>query len=105
MAAGHRFNLEEVVAVRAQWPTPRANQAMAATIRNGMPQRDPKYPNLENAVAKRTDLPATGGKLNPTWTEWLMGWPLDWTDCAASVTDKYREWLQQHGESSRGGLE
>jgi len=21
-----------------------------------------------------------GGKLNPTWTEWLMGFPLGWTD-------------------------
>ena len=21
-----------------------------------------------------------GGLLNPTWVEWLMGWPLGWTD-------------------------
>jgi hypothetical protein len=21
-----------------------------------------------------------GGKLNPTWVEWLMGWPLEWTN-------------------------
>lgn len=27
-----------------------------------------------------------GGKLNPTWTEWLMGFPLGWTDLDASET-------------------
>jgi hypothetical protein len=31
-----------------------------------------------------------GGQLNPTWVEWLMGWPLGWTDCAASATDRFR---------------
>ena len=27
-----------------------------------------------------------GGSLNPTWVEWLMGFPLGWTDCAPSET-------------------
>ena len=27
-----------------------------------------------------------GGKLNPTWVEWLMGFPLGWTDLDASET-------------------
>jgi hypothetical protein len=26
------------------------------------------------------------GKLNPMWVEWLMGFPLGWTDCAVSET-------------------
>jgi hypothetical protein len=25
-----------------------------------------------------------GGQLNPTWVEWLMGYPLGWTDSSAS---------------------
>ena len=29
-----------------------------------------------------------GGKLNPTWTEWLMGWPLGWTDLKPLEMDK-----------------
>jgi hypothetical protein len=26
------------------------------------------------------------GKLNPTWVEWLMGFPPEWTVCGASAT-------------------
>ena len=37
------------------------------------------------------------GSLNPTWVEWLMGWPLGWTDCAASAMDRFRVWQQAHG--------
>jgi DNA (cytosine-5)-methyltransferase 1 len=40
-----------------------------------------------------------GGQLNPTWVEWLMGWPLGWTDCAVSGTDKFRQWQRSHGIS------
>jgi hypothetical protein len=42
-----------------------------------------------------------GGRLNPTWVEWLMGWPLGWTDCDASATDRFREWCASHGVSSQ----
>jgi hypothetical protein len=27
-----------------------------------------------------------GGKLNPTWVEWLMGFPTGWTDLKDSET-------------------
>jgi len=35
--------------------------------------------NLADAV-KLTN-PGATGKLNPTWVEWLMGFPIGWTDC------------------------
>jgi hypothetical protein len=31
------------------------------------------------------------GALNPTWVEWLMGFPLGWTDLAASATPSSRK--------------
>jgi hypothetical protein len=37
------------------------------------------------------------GLLNPTWTEWLMGWPLAWTDLKPLATDKFQQWLRSHG--------
>lgn len=41
-------------------------------------------------------LPDGGGPLNPTWVEWLMGWPEEWTDLKPLETDKFRLWQQQH---------
>jgi DNA (cytosine-5)-methyltransferase 1 len=41
----------------------------------------------------------TSGQLNPTWVEWLMGWPLGWTDLKPLATDKSPSVPQQPGES------
>lgn len=38
------------------------------------------------------------GQLNPTWVEWLMGWPIGWTDLKPLGMDRFQEWLRQHGE-------
>jgi hypothetical protein len=40
----------------------------------------------------------TSGQLNPTWVEWLMGWPLGWTDLKPLETDKSHCVQQQHGK-------
>ncbi len=40
-----------------------------------------------------------GLRLNPTWVEWLMGWPLGWTDCEPLATGKFQAWLRSHGRS------
>ena len=34
---------------------------------------------------------ASGGQLNPTWVEWLMGFPLGWTDLGPSATRSSRK--------------
>jgi hypothetical protein len=38
-----------------------------------------------------------GGKLNPTWVEWLMGFPLGWTDLQPLAMDKFQQWCELHG--------
>jgi len=50
------------------WPTPTAHNAKEG---NYPAERTRKTPTLASLV---------GGKLNPMWVEWLMGWPLGWTD-------------------------
>jgi hypothetical protein len=68
------------------WPTPTAQDAK----NNGAPSQMERNTKPLNAEV--------GGALNPTWVEWLMGWPLGWTDCAVSATDKYRRWRRLHGK-------
>ena len=39
-----------------------------------------------------------GGQLNPNWVEWLMGWPIGWTDLNPLEMDKFQQWQHLHGE-------
>jgi hypothetical protein len=60
------------------WPTPRA--ALGDARNHTVYARSTDKPqNLENKVGTANPS-AVGGKLNPTWVEWLMGFPPGWTD-------------------------
>jgi hypothetical protein len=50
----------------------------------------------KNAIKNGTHIPHS---INPNLYEWLMGWPIGWTDLKPLATDKYHFALQQHGES------
>jgi len=81
-------------AVKA-FPTPMASEA-----RQGYQNRNNgKKGSQESLTTVIQGGPASevGGSLNPTWVEWLMGWPLGWTDSALSATDRFRQWLRSHG--------
>jgi hypothetical protein len=39
-----------------------------------------------------------GGRPNPEWAEWFMGWVSGWTELKPLAMDKYHEWLRWHGE-------
>lgn len=100
------------------WPTPRACSAMAANITpEAIAKAEDRFPNLETVVARRMwptpnagnekwggtmqewggsqnwvrkEMPElASGALNPTWVEWLMGWPLGWTDLKPLATDRF----------------
>ena len=74
------------------WPTPTCHNAK---------EQDSPSEALRNTPTLCSQ--ARGGDktqprhLNPAWVEWLMGWPLGWTDCAASATDKFQQWRHSHG--------
>jgi len=74
-----RRNLNDAA---ARWPTPLARDARSC---RGA-ARTPSSQGSEPLVT------AVGGRLNPTWVEWLMGAPLGWTDpdCELSATELSR---------------
>jgi hypothetical protein len=85
------------------WPTPTTRDYKGA---NGFVRTQEKL--AEGKQAHMGQLPnvvqqelgqTIGGTLNPTWVEWLMGWPLGWTDLKPLVMDKSHCVPQQPGES------
>jgi hypothetical protein len=68
-----------MVARSGWWPTPRSSSAMADEMATSLDRvnRIGYKARLEEAVAMNGN---PSGKLNPTWVEWLMGFPLGWTD-------------------------
>jgi len=59
-------------------PTPIANDAKNATLPPAAKKRD----SIPGALIRE----GISGSLNPLWVEWLMGFPIGWTDCDASET-------------------
>ena len=39
------------------------------------------------------------GPLHPNYAEWLMGFPIGWTDLQPLATASYQQWQQQHGDN------
>ena len=81
--SAHRPSLE-TMARKNKWPTPTVRQGgyIGGRIRDGKISRD----TLDVAVQHTDNKEKTGGQLNPTWVEWLMGFPLGYTDLKPSAT-------------------
>jgi len=77
-------NLQSFV---AKFPTP---------VSSDTSHRKNKYAQGGTALSTKI-----GGQLNPTWVEWLMGWPLGWTDLKPLEMDKSLYARQPHGEHSQ----
>ena len=82
--------------------------ALADAVKFATPQardfRTGQQSRWENPERTRNLNDQIGGQLNPSWVEWLMGWPLEWTDLKPSGTGKFQEWLDSHGRFYREGL-
>ena len=78
----------------AMYPTPSANEDAAGTPNGKMQKMLGNSPLIRGTTPEEWN----GGTLNPTWVEWLMGWPLEWTDLKPLAMDKFLLWLDSHGK-------
>jgi hypothetical protein len=76
---------------QVHWPTPRTKGMCG-----GSGSWDLLNKNTTVEEARQMGA-GNGGKLNPTWVEWLMGWPLGWTDLKPLAMDKSLSVPQQPG--------
>jgi hypothetical protein len=85
-------NLRDQVSNMQNWPSPKSRDWKDGTSQGTMNRQSP---DLGKVVGQSKET----GSLNPMWVEWLMGWPLGWTDLKPLETDKFLCVQQQPGES------
>ena len=83
-------NLRDQVSNMQNWPTPLSTEYRANRVK-----RENHHNGLTQAVLATQD----GGQLNQMWVEWLMGWPIGWTDLKPLEMGKSHFAQQPHGES------
>ncbi len=100
--------------IAKMYPTPSASmmttQDMEQARFSGSDQRRPKYaevfPTPTVGDSKQNGPPSQykrhtkplnaviGGKLNPDWVAWLMGWPIAWESLKPLPRESFTAWLQ-----------
>lgn len=99
------------------YPTPTRSMMTYADMEqarfSGNDKRRPKYQDVKYPTLTRSDgmggpgnsgrqggenlRTNIGGQLNPGWVEWLMGWPIGWTDLKPLEMDRFQQWKRLHG--------
>ena len=78
---------------RHTFPTPNCHN-MGGTSGNRAKLRRLKGEGILNEEERRSMDAGNGGKLNPRWEEWLMGWPPGWTDLAPMDKADFEAWRE-----------
>lgn len=79
--------------MRRKWPTPVASMAKGSSV-NALTRKSGA--NRSNDRLDHAVMALDGGHLNPEWVEWLMGWPIGWTDLKPLAMAKFQQWQQLH---------
>lgn len=66
------------------WPTPTTGAGLCGGTGNFQQLKKLQQAGQITEEERRNMSQGNGGQLNPTWVEWLMGFPIGWTDLNAS---------------------
>ncbi len=84
---------------RETWVTPTARDWKDTPgMSKDRPGRRNRIDQLARQVYHREQTPKGGGLLHPAFPEWLLQWPIGWTDCEPLATDRYQQWRRSHGK-------
>lgn len=64
------------------WPTPVASDGHNSSL----PPSQVNWDSLPGEMIRQGEK-KNGGHLNPAWVEWLMGWPIGWTELEPVATE------------------
>jgi len=96
-ACDHRDIGEQQISWVLFWPTPKANKVHPMiTDKNREKLAARNKANLEEVIAGNCN--GATGQLNPAWVEWLMGYPMGWTELKDWATPSSRK---SHTKSSK----
>lgn len=84
--AGKRGDGGENLQTAVKWPTPVASGKLNGGTRDFKILQNLADCGQITEYERRSMSAGNGGQLNPTWVDWLMGYPIGWTDCADSET-------------------
>lgn len=75
-------------AIVNMYPTPTVNDSKNSTL----PPSQINHDNLPGAHERAGE--KSGARLNPDWVEWLMGWPIGWTNIDPMPIERFEQWQQ-----------
>ena len=86
--SGHTIQIRLADQVREPrlWPTPAAHEARLGYQRRDTGKKGTQKSLTTIVIDTEGGREKTTGQLNPTWVEWLMGYPTGWTDLSVSET-------------------
>lgn len=92
----NKKNLMKLPGAVIMFPTPQASDNRDRG-HIGMPAIQRRQMNKKQ-IGLGQSVSDTSGALNPNWVEWLMDWPIGWTDLSPLAMGKYQAWRRSHGE-------
>lgn len=83
---GKQISLANQVKFQELWLTPTTGAGLCGGTGNFQQLKKLQQAGQITEEERRNMSQGNGGQLNPTWVEWLMGFPIGWTDLNASET-------------------